>query len=185
LISETQVLFDGRAAPLLLAEQGQINAQVPYEVATLSSTHVQVYYAGSVVVDITVPVAAAAPGLFALSGATGQALAFNQDGSANGQTSPAGSGSTVTLFSTGEGQTNPAGIDGKSSANPYPQPVGQLAVLVGGRPAPILFAAEAPGQAGVLQLNIQIPGIVASGAVPVAFTMGGATSQFGVTLFIK
>jgi sugar lactone lactonase YvrE len=81
LISETQVLFDGRAAPMLLAQQGQINVQVPYEVAGLSSTHVQVYHAGTVVVDVTAPVAAAIPGLFALSGQTGQALAFNQDGS--------------------------------------------------------------------------------------------------------
>ncbi len=185
LISETQVLFDGRAAPMLLAEQGQINAQVPYEVATLSSTHIQVYFAGTVVVDVIAPVAAAAPGLFAVSGATGQALAFNQDGSPNGQTNPAGSGSIVTLFSTGEGQTNPAGVDGQSSTNPYPQPVGQLVVLVGGRPSPILFAAEAPGQAGVLQLNVQIPGIVASGAVPVALMVGAATSQAGVTVFVK
>jgi uncharacterized protein (TIGR03437 family) len=91
----------------------------------------------------------------------------------------------VTVFSTGEGQTNPAGIDGKSSASPYPQPLGQLVVWVGGRPAPILFAAEAPGQAGVLQLNIQIPGIVASGAVPVALAVGDATSQAGVTVFVR
>jgi uncharacterized protein (TIGR03437 family) len=185
LISETQVLFDGSPAPIVLAQQGQINAQVPYEVASLAATHMQVYHAGSLTADITLPVAAAAPGLFTVSGSTGQALALNPDGSPNSQTNPAGSGSIVTLFATGEGQTNPAGIDGKSSADPYPQPVGQLVVRVGGRPSPILFAAEAPGQAGVLQLNVQIPGIVASGAVPVALTVGSATTQDGVTVFVK
>jgi uncharacterized protein (TIGR03437 family) len=56
---------------------------------------------------------------------------------------------------------------------------------VGGRPGAISFAAEAPGQAGVLQLNAQIPGIVASGAVPVVLTVGSASSQDGVTVWVK
>jgi uncharacterized protein (TIGR03437 family) len=133
LISETQVLFDGRAAPLVYMQQGQVNAQVPYEVAGLASTHMQVYHGGAVIADLTVPVAAAAPGLFTLSGSSGPALAFNQDGSANGQSNPAEPGSVITLFATGEGQTNPSGVDGLASANPYPQPVGQL-ILRSGRP---------------------------------------------------
>jgi uncharacterized protein (TIGR03437 family) len=36
-----------------------------------------------------------------------------------------------------------------------------------------------------LQLNAQIPGIVAGGAVPVLFTVGSASSQDGVTIWVK
>ena len=185
LISETQVLFDGRPAPLLSLRPGQANVQVPYETAGQPTTHVQVYHGGALLADLTAAVAPAAPGLFTVAGGSGAALVSNPDGSANSQSNPAGPGSVVTLFATGEGQTNPAGVDGLASANPYPQPVGQLVLRVGGRPAPILFAAEAPGQAGVLQLNVQIPAIVASGAVPLLFSVGAASSQDGVTVWVK
>jgi trimeric autotransporter adhesin len=185
LLSETQVLFDGRAAPLFSVQQSQINVQVPYEVAGLASTHVQVFHSGALKVDANLAVTSAAPGIYTLAGGTGPAKVVQQDGSLNSQTNPADPGSIMTVFATGEGQTNPPGISGKSAADPYPQPVGQLVLRVGGRPAEVLFAAEAPGAAGMLQINARIPTIVNSGAVPLSLTIGLASSQDGVTVFVK
>ena len=45
-LSETQVLFDGRAAPILYAGAFQVNVQVPYEVAGRKTTSVQLLYRG-------------------------------------------------------------------------------------------------------------------------------------------
>ena len=47
-IGDTQVLFDGVAAPLTYAGKNQVNAVVPYGVAANSETRVQVQYRGTV-----------------------------------------------------------------------------------------------------------------------------------------
>ena len=63
------------------------------------------------------------------------------------------------------------------------------AVLAGRptKPAPTNFGGEAPGfTAGVMQVNALVPESVTPGnAVPVTITIGGVTSQAGVTLAVK
>jgi uncharacterized protein (TIGR03437 family) len=164
---ETQVLFDNRPAPLIYVQQSQIKVQVPYEVAGLASTHVQVFHSGELKVNVSMPVTSAAPGIFTLSGGTGPAQAFLQDGSLNSATNPADPGSVVTIFATGEGA----------------QPLGQLDLRVGGRPAEILSVAES--SPGVLQINARIPIIVGSGAIILSLAVDSALSQNGVTVFVK
>jgi uncharacterized protein (TIGR03437 family) len=185
LLSETQVLFDGQAAPLISVQQSQIKVQVPYEVGGRASTHVEVFHSGVRRVDTRLAVTAASPGIFTLTGGSGPAMIALEDGSINSAANPAAPGSVITVFATGEGQTIPAGIDGKRSTEPYPQPAGQVAIRVGGRPAEILFAAEAPGAAGMLQVNARIPDIVDAGAVVLSLSVGSAISQDGVTVFVK
>jgi len=89
LLAETQVLFDGHAAPLIYVQQHQINVQVPYGVAGRPETHVEVFHSGERKVDTTLAVTSAAPGIFTISGGTGPALVTNQDGSRNSVTNPA------------------------------------------------------------------------------------------------
>ena len=59
-----RVLFDGVAAPMVYASPNQVNAVVPYAVAGRTSTEVRVEFAGTTSDAITMPVEAAAPGLF-------------------------------------------------------------------------------------------------------------------------
>ena len=177
LLGETQVLFDGRAAPLLSAQSNRITAQVPYETSEQQATHVEIYRAGVRRAEATLDIVRTAPGIFA-------AQIANADGSANSETNPAAPSSTVTLFATGEGQTIPAGVSGKRSVAPYPQPAAEVAAQVGGRAADVLFAVEAPGQAGVLRIDVVIPTLAGSGAVPVALSVAGVFSPV-VTVFVK
>ena len=90
-----------------------MSAIVPYNVAGKASTQMQVEYLGMLSDPVTVPVAAAVPGLFTkdFSG-TGQGAIVNQEGSLNSAANPAARGSIVSLYATGEGETNPSGIDG-------------------------------------------------------------------------
>ena len=62
-----------------------------------------------------------------------------------------------------------------------------VSVTVGGLPAETLYAGTAPGLlAGLLQLNVRIPeGAPSGSAVPVALTIGNATSQPGVTVALR
>ena len=93
---------------------------------------------------------------------------------------------------TGEGQTSPAGVNGSVTTVSLPaprftpQPLLPVAVLIDGQPAAISFAGEAPGiVAGVLQVNVQIPPGARSGDLSLIVSIGGNSSQNGVTVSVR
>jgi len=105
----------------------------------------------------------------------------------NSSANPAAAGSVVVIYATGEGQTMPAGIDGKFAAGPgYPAPELPVSVTIGGLPADVLYAGAAPTLvAGVMQVNARVPAGVTSGDNAVTVTVGTASSQPGITLAVK
>jgi uncharacterized protein (TIGR03437 family) len=112
-LSDTSVLFDGIPAPLIYVSMGQINAIVPQAVADKSTTAVEVEYRGVRSDPLTIPVAAARPGVFTIdSSGYGQGAILNQDGSLNSAANPAARGSIIVLYLTGEGLKDPASSDG-------------------------------------------------------------------------
>ena len=121
-LADTWVLFDGIQVPLFYVQANQINAQVPYAVAGKSSVVMQVVYKGARAEPVTLSVANTAPAIFALAGGIGQGAIFNQDITLNSASNPAPRGSIMVLYATGEGQTVPAGIDGKLSEVLFPVP---------------------------------------------------------------
>ena len=172
-LGDTQVLFDGTPAPLVYVSEGQSAAIVPYGVS--GSTLVTVNNNGQVSSPVTLPVAQVAPGLFtANSSGMGQAAAVNEDGSLNSPAKPAAIGSVITLFATGEGQTTPAGINGKLAVDPLPSPLLPVTVTIGEHVAAVLYAGGAPGEvAGVMQINARIPaGVTPGDTVPVMLQVG-------------
>jgi len=135
---------------------------------------------------MAVAAAAVAPGLFTADGSGhGQAASVNQDGTQNSTAFPAAAGQVLSLYGTGEGQTTPAGVDGKVGVAPLPQPIAPVMVTIGGVAAEVRYAGGAPAQvAGVLQLNVVVPKGV-SGTVPVVLTVAGVPSQAGVTVAVR
>jgi len=134
---------------------------------------------------VTIPVATAAPGIFVLNSA-GQGAILNQDGSVNSTTNPAAPGSIISIFATGEGQTNPAGVDGFIAQGPVAMPLLPVTVQIAGQNAQVPYAGAAPGEpSGVLQVNAMIPATVPTGtSVPVVIMVGTAISQGNVTVAI-
>jgi len=187
-VSGVRILFDGIPAPLVYVSAGQCAAVVPYFGAYNAATHVQVEYQGVRSDPLAVPVAATGPGLFtANSSGTGQGSILNQDGSINSAANPAARGSTVILWGTGEGLTDPPGVDGRLAVDVLPRPIAGVAVDIGGLPATVAYAGTAPFMMpGVLQVNVQMsPDVQPGNAVPVHVNVGGAASQDGVTLAVK
>jgi uncharacterized protein (TIGR03437 family) len=175
-LAETQVQFDGTAAPIFYAQSGQINLQVPYGVS--GSTQMEVFYKGISRVRLVLPVAESAPGLYT--------AITNQDGSINSPDNAAPRDSIVTLLATGEGALTPAGISGRAAQDPGPQPVLPVTLRIAGNPSEILSAASAPGMIGLLQISARVPGgFVPTGILPVVLSVGDAGSQSGVTIAVK
>jgi len=184
-LAGTTVLFNGVAAPVIYASATQTSAIVPYGVLG-NSVQVVVQYQGASSAPVTIPLAATTPGIFTADGSgRGAAAAINQDGSLNNASAPALAGSTVTFFATGEGVTLPAGVDGSVTVGALLKPLAPVSVTIGGLPATVLFAAEAPNQvAGIMQVNVTVPDHLTLGAAPLVLTVGTALSQPGVTLAV-
>ena len=179
------VLFNGTAGTLLYATAGQVGVVAPYNLIG-TSAQLTVQAPGASTAPLSVPLAQTAPGIFTLDGSgRGQASALNQDFSVNSASAPAASGSVLALFATGEGQTSPAGVDGKPASAPLPQPLAPVSVTVGGIPAQVQYAGGAPGLlAGIMQVNVAIPQGL-SGVLPVVLTVGGVSSQPGITVVVR
>ncbi|MDQ6676347.1 MAG: hypothetical protein M3Z09_03525, partial [Acidobacteriota bacterium] len=186
-LAKTTVTVDGHPAPLLYVSATQIGAIVPYSISS-SQPRVVVTYNGLASPAASVTAAPAAPALFTIdSSGSGQAAALNQDGSLNGPFNPAGKGEVITVFGTGEGNTNPGGIDGQIATAGNPRPLLAVSAAVGGVPASVLYAAAAPGQvAGMFQVNFRVPSEAPPGlAVTVTVTVGANTSPKGVTVALQ
>jgi uncharacterized protein (TIGR03437 family) len=185
-LAGTRVDVNGLPAPLLYTSDHQVAAIIPYAV-TGTTVSIQVRSDAKTSNTLTIPLAPAAPGLFTLD-ATGKgpAAAISPDGTANTPAHPATPGSYLSLFATGEGATNPTGVDGSIGAPPLPAPVLPVTVMIDGTPALVTYAGAAPGLvAGVMQVNIKIPDDASIGtAVPIMLSVGNTTSQAGVTIAI-
>jgi len=185
-ISGTTVYFNGVPGPILYTSATQVSAIVPFATSA-GSVSIYVSYQGQNSAPVTVPVAAAAPAFFTLDySGTGQAVAVNAaDGSLNGAAHPAKAGSSVLLYATGLGQTQPGGVDGLLDSVPYPLPLLQVTATIGGQSAVVQYAGGASSLvAGVSQINLQIPSGLTPGANAVAISLGGVSSPAGVTIVV-
>jgi uncharacterized protein (TIGR03437 family) len=187
-LTGTRVLFDGIPAPLIYAQANQTSVVAPYGITDRAAVQIEVEHRGMKTAPLRVAVADAAPGIFALDAAgKGQGAILNQDYSVNSAANPALRGSVVMVFATGEGQTDPPGVDGKPAAAPLPKPGLPVEVKIGGLDAAVLYAGGAPGMvAGLVQVNVRIPEGAAPGpSVPVVLVVGSASSQQGLTVAVR
>jgi uncharacterized protein (TIGR03437 family) len=188
-LAGVRVWFDDIAAPILYASAGQLNVVVPYAIAGETATSVRVEYMGAFSPAVSVQVLAAQPGIFTLDASgLGPAAVLNEDYSVNSTTNPAKRGDQVMIFATGQGATTPAGTDGlvalaASTAAP-PQAV---TVQIGGQPATVSYAGNAPGMVeGALQVNATVPMNVTPGsAVRVVVAVGGTAGPATATIAVQ
>ncbi len=182
-LAGVSVSFRGVLAPIYYVSATQLAVIVPYEVAGTGSAVVEVAYLNQLSPPFSVSVAAVAPGIFtANSSGTGQAAAINVTGGVlNSATAPAKIGDYISLYLTGEGQTNPPGVDGKLATLPLPSPTVPVTATIGGVAATVQYKGAVYGAvAGLMQVNLLIPaGIAPGGYVPVVVTVGSASTPNG------
>jgi len=188
----TKVLFDGVPAPLLYSANGQVNAVVPYEVAS-PVTQMTVESGGLSYGPIPMPVVAAVPAIFLAGDPSNpsEAAAINPDGTLNSVSNPVARGSYVTFYACGVGLMT-ANSDGAVTPSTPPWPAPQLqpvTVAIRGFNATVQYAGAAPGYvSGLLQINVFVPGpdqINSDLHVPLFLTIGNYTTQDNVTIAIQ
>jgi uncharacterized protein (TIGR03437 family) len=186
---EVRILFDGVPAPVVYASSTQCSAVVPYFGATKSTTHVQVEYKGVRSDPAEFVMGATAPGLFTMDfSGKGQGAILNEDGvTRNSASAPAHPGSVVVLWGTGEGITDPGGVDGRPALDVLPKPLAPVSAQIGGLPASVLYAGAAPGAIpGLIQINARMsPDVTPGNNVPVSVKVGSLASQQGVTVAVR
>lgn len=203
-LSNVSVTIDGKNAPMVYVSQNQISVQVPYE-ASIGAGKAVVISNGAATANSTVAIAATAPGIFTVNGSgAGQAAALNYDATTqqytlNSANNLAKIGEVVVLYLTGEGIYNNPPLSGTasdtgyivpSSLQPLPQMNPAPTVTIGGQAADVtnaaFYAGPNPGSMlGLLQINAVVrTGATTGPAVPVVVTIGGSSSQSGVTLGI-
>jgi uncharacterized protein (TIGR03437 family) len=181
-----EVRVGGIPAPLFYAGSGQINIQVPSGAPVGEAAIVDVLYGGRLVCRTRTTIQDAAPGFFALADGSGHLVALNQDGALNAPERPAGRGAVVTLYATGEGRTDPPVGDGVPAEAPLPRPLLPVHVRIAGLPVEVLYAGAAPGFAGLMQVNVRIPGgLFPSGSLPVSMYVGTRCSPEGTYLSVR
>lgn len=183
-LAETQVWFDGLPGTMLYAGSGQINVVAPFGLAGKTSTRVQVWYQGIPSAIIPLQVSPSSPGIFTQSGSgQGAGAILNADGTLNTPSQAAAAGSTVSLYATGGGETQPALSDGQQDVYAWPLVAG-VQVLLNGASVPVLYAGSAPDLvAGVIQVNFQIPSdFPRSSSAQVQLSIDGVVSPTGITI---
>ncbi|MGH9673814.1 MAG: hypothetical protein ACRD44_11595 [Bryobacteraceae bacterium] len=183
----TTVVLAGRLLPLLYSSDGQINAQVPFDIPVNTTHQVIVRKGGAYTVPQAVVVAAAQPAIFTLAQTgSGQGLVFRTNGAVADGANPSAAGETVIVIAAGLGMTDPpvtAGV--AASTTVLSQVRAPVSMTIGGVPAPVSFAGLLPGYAGAYQVNAVAPAGTARGnAVEVVLTVDGQSGP-PVTMSIR
>ena len=181
------VSIGGTAAYLTYAQDGQINALVPFGVGGAQTT-IQVEVNGVMSGSVTVPIVDASPGIFTQAYGPGQAWMANQDQTLNSSANPAPRNTYVAFWVTGQGYVNAPPPDGiQPTGPPFPTPVLPVSVSLGGVQLPaanVVF--DGLVYSGEVQINVLIPANAPTGgAVPLVVTLGGASSRADATVAIQ
>ena len=184
--SSPTVLFNNVPATVLYGGLNQVNAIVPFGLDVSKPAQVEVRQSGTSL-RTTVPVAAAAPGVFTQSTTgIGPGAILNPDYSVNSISRPAAPGSAIMIYATGFGALNPLPADGQIARvlATTPNPV---TATIDGVPAQVLYAGAAPNLInGTVQVNVQIPpGAQTNPAAPLNLVMGSFATPPGVTVAIQ
>lgn len=171
----------GQEAPLFAASGGQVNFQVPWELAGQTQTTLSAAVNGQAGAAQTMNLAPFAPGIFAMnSSGTGQGAIVDSSHHVVDPSNPAIAGSTVIqIYCTGLGVVSnqaPTGSPAPSETLSYTTTT--PAVTIGGAQATVLFSGLAPGSVGEYQVNVLVPAGSSKGAsVPVVITIAGFVSN--------
>ncbi len=153
----------------------QINFQVPWEIAPLSSVLLQVSTNGVVSLPVEVPVLAAQPGVIAYNvGGINYGVVLHASFALADTANPAAVGETLTVYCVDLGAVAPDLADGAPGTGAEIT-VATPTATIGGANAVVSFHGTAPGFVALYQVNVTVPK-VSSGNQPLVLTISDVSS---------
>jgi uncharacterized protein (TIGR03437 family) len=172
----TQVIIGGIPAPIYYASNGQVNAQIPFELAPNKAYQIVVQANGALTSPESIQLSTSSPGIAAF--ANGQLLGQHLDGSLISDTSPAKPGEIVVFYLSGLGATDiPLASGAAAPLDQLIRPVVTPTLKVNNAEVPVLFAGLTPGLVGLFQVNFKVPDNSPDGALPLLVIQSGITSN--------
>jgi uncharacterized protein (TIGR03437 family) len=175
-LANSCITVNGQPIPLIFVSPGQINAQMPFQ--AVGAETIVVHTPGGTSDNFNLTVQPTAPAVF-MSGVAGpQTNLPTIIRAANGilatDSNPIKPNDVLVIYVTGLGQTNPAGLTGyPAPGNPLASALAQTSVTLGGMNLPVSYAGLAPGEVGVYQINVTVPGNIPTGlGLPLAISQG-------------
>lgn len=146
--TDTRVMFDDIAAPLLFVSPTQINAVVPFELPDRSSVDMVVWNGTVSSAPVKVTMVTQDPGI----------VAVYDRGSQVSEANPILPGDTISILTVGLGPVIPEVASGQLGPSDSPALAGIMPVVrVGGRKAQVDHAVLAPGYVGVYEVGATVP----------------------------
>ena len=187
MLGGASVTFNGFSAAMFSSFPGQLNVEVPLELAGSASAQVVVTVNGQQSAPQTVQISAASPGIFSINSqgngqgaiqiANSTTFAAPSGSIGGAQTRPATVGvDFLTIYCTGLGSVNNPPATGAAGSGQ--STVATPLVNIGGVPATVSFSGLAPGFVALYQVNVQVPaGAPTGNAITVAFSISGKQSN--------
>ncbi len=183
-LAQSCLTVNGQPMPLIFVSSGQVNAQMPFQ--AFGNVVMVVHTPGGVSPNYNLVVQENAPAVF-LSGSAGPLtnLPIVVRQATNllvTDSNPVHPGDNLTLYTTGLGAVTPLvanGLPGPSS--PLAMAILPPIVTLGGQPAAVSYAGLAPGEVGVYQINLTVPGDAPQGlSVPLIVSQGSNSQTVNV-----
>ena len=175
-LANSCITVNGQPIPLIFVSPTQVNAQMPFQ--AVGAETVVVHTPAGTSGNFNLIVQPNSPAVF-LSGVAGPqtnlpTIIRLANGLLATDSNPVHPGDSLVIYLTGLGQTNPAGTTGfPAPGNPLSNALTSTAVTLGGMNLPLTYAGLAPGEVGVNQINLNVPGGVPTGiALPLTITQG-------------
>jgi uncharacterized protein (TIGR03437 family) len=182
-VSGTTVIIGGVEAPLYYVSDGQLDAELPFELVAGRQYQILVSANGALTTPDSIDVQAATPGVAAFQ--DGAIIAQHADTSYVTSASPAHPGEILTIYLAGMGSTDVTVKTGQQSpSDPLAHPMVNPTVTVNGESASVAFAGLTPLSVGLYQINFTVPTDAPTGNLKLVVSQGDSLSNVS-TLFVQ
>jgi len=173
-------------APLYFLSSGQLNVQLPSEIATSQQVPIVLSVNNALTLPISLDLVPSAPGVMSLfDGPTppsvqngAHIIAQHLNGTTVNSNSPGKPGEYLVMYLVGLGATDPSVPSGMpASSNPLSKVTIQPTVMVDSVPSNVAFAGLTPGFVGLYQIDFQVPTSVTTGEAVVTVSQGGIAAN--------
>jgi uncharacterized protein (TIGR03437 family) len=182
-LGDSCLTVNGQPVPMIFVSPGQINGQMPYQ--TVGNVTLIVHTPGGVSDNYNLTVPSSAPAIFRAEVTPGAAYPTVVRAANNlmaTDANPIHRNDVLVIYLTGLGKVTPFVENGRPApSDPLATTVTDPQVNIGGVGLPVLYSGLTPGQVGLYQLNVSVPGNTPKGlGIPLNIVQGGITTTVTV-----